>query len=139
MAPELVAAFNVTVAKRYLTLYMLVGVLGLALFLRLLHRRVLLVDHLVFGLHVAMFLYLWNLLVRLLPVVQDTATVVALLTAAGQVSYIIIAYMRVYGGRGWKGRSLAFLGGVAANLALAVPYGLTAQASAVWMLMPPAA
>jgi len=131
-----ITSFNVTVAKRYLTVYMVIGVIGLALFLKLIHRKRFLVDHLVFALHVAIFMYVWNWVARLPP---WSTEVTAILTAIGQVGYLMAAYWRIYGWPGWKGRTASLVGGIAANLAFALPYALAAQASAVYMLMPPAA
>lgn len=133
---ELVASFNVTVAKRYLTFYMVIGVIGLGLFLKLFHRKRFFVDHLIFALHVAIFMYVWNWVARMLPV-PDTA--IAIITAIGQVGYLMAAYWRLYGWPGWKGRTASIVGGIGANVAFAVPYGLAAQASAIFTLMPPAA
>jgi len=133
---ETLTSFNVTVAKRFLTLYMIIGVFGLAFFLKLIHRNRFLVDHVVFAVHIAIFMYMWNWLARLPPWPPEVS---AIITAIGQVGYMFAAYWRVYGWPGWKGRTASIVGGIFVNVAFAVPYGITAQMSAVYMLMPPAA
>lgn len=133
---ELLTSFNVTVAKRFLTLYMIIGILGLAVFLKFIHRKRFLVDHVVFAVHIAIFMYMWNWVTRLPP---WSSQVVAILTMIGQVGYMFAAYWRVYGWPGWKGRTASIIGGLFVNLAFAVPYGFASQMCAIYMLMPPSA
>jgi hypothetical protein len=133
---EALTSFNVTVAKRYLTMYMVAGVIGLALFLKLIHRKRFFTDHLVFALHIAIFMYVWNWAVRLPPWSDE---VIGWLMLIGQTAYMMAAYWRIYGWAGWKGRAASIVGGIAVNLALLIPYSLVAQACAIYTLMPPAA
>lgn len=115
------------------------GILGMALVMRLLHRRSFLVDHLVFGLHFAGFICLVNLILRLLLPDIGNTTAEAVWMMVLQVYWLAVGYQVRYAKPGLLGRTRALLAAGIALFAFLQPYRMVMQWTLAQMLMPPAA
>jgi hypothetical protein len=133
---EIQGAFYIEIAKHYLSLAMAAGALGMALFLRLVRRRTFLVEHFIFGLHLASFFYLANLAIRFIPAVASNPVVEAWVNSALVFGYHSWAFQALYAGPGFWRRLLFFGLSLLALLAFLIPYRFTGQICSIFTLMP---
>ncbi|PCJ55271.1 MAG: hypothetical protein COA70_03275 [Planctomycetota bacterium] len=136
--PDLRDQLRITLARKYLTLYMVLGITLLGLFIRSIRWRTHLSQHLVFALHYGSFVYVSNQVLRTVLWKLDSNFVGAIANTLVQVGYLLIAWQVVYCKPGFWSRTRGILIALVALLIFGIPSGVGSMVAGIHYLMPPA-